>query len=28
MLGIIFFAIIPILLFMKKPKTHGGIPVH
>ncbi len=28
MLGVIFFAIIPILLFMKKPKAHGGIPVH
>jgi len=28
MLGVVFFAIIPILLFMKRPKAHGGIPVH
>jgi DHA2 family multidrug resistance protein len=28
MLGIIFFAIIPILLFLKRPRAHGGIPVH
>ena len=28
MLGIIFFAVIPILLLMKKPKVQGGIPVH
>ena len=28
MLGIIFFAVIPVLLLMKKPKVQGGIPVH
>src|SRR5271157_5987013 len=28
MLGVIFFAVIPILLLMKKPKMQGGIPVH
>jgi DHA2 family multidrug resistance protein len=29
MLGIVFFAIIPILLVMKKPRVRGGsVPVH
>jgi MFS transporter, DHA2 family, multidrug resistance protein len=28
MLGIVFFAVIPVLVLMKKPKVHGGIPVH
>lgn len=28
-LGIVFFAVIPILLLMKKPKAHAGsVPVH
>jgi DHA2 family multidrug resistance protein len=29
MLGIVFFAVIPILLMMKKPRVPvGGVPVH
>jgi DHA2 family multidrug resistance protein len=29
MLGIIFFAVIPILLLMRKPRVPaGGVPVH
>jgi DHA2 family multidrug resistance protein len=28
MLGIVFFAVIPFLLLMKKPKLHGNVPVH
>jgi len=29
MLGVIFFLVLPILVLMKKPKTHGGAaPVH
>jgi DHA2 family multidrug resistance protein len=28
MLGMVFFAVIPVLVLMKKPKVHGGIPVH
>jgi hypothetical protein len=29
MLGIVFFAVIPILLMMKKPRAPvGGVPVH
>jgi DHA2 family multidrug resistance protein len=29
MLGMVFFAIIPILLLMKKPRARGGsVPVH
>ena len=28
MLGIVFFAVIPVLLLMRKPKVRGGLPVH
>ncbi len=28
MLGIVFFAVIPVLLLMRKPKVHGALPVH
>jgi hypothetical protein len=28
MLGIVFFAVIPVLLLMRKPKMRGGVPVH
>jgi MFS transporter, DHA2 family, multidrug resistance protein len=28
MLGIVFFAVIPILLLMRKPQVRGGLPVH
>jgi DHA2 family multidrug resistance protein len=29
MLGVVFLAVIPALLFLKKPKTTGGnVPVH
>jgi hypothetical protein len=29
MLGMVFFAVIPILLMMKKPRVPaGGVPVH
>jgi len=29
MLGLVFFAVIPILILMKKPKIGGGgVPVH
>ena len=28
MLGIVFIAVIPFLLLMKKPRAHGNVPVH
>jgi MFS transporter, DHA2 family, multidrug resistance protein len=28
MLGIVFFAVIPVLLLMRKPKVRGAVPVH
>jgi MFS transporter, DHA2 family, multidrug resistance protein len=28
MLGVVFFAVIPVLLLMRKPKVHGAVPVH
>jgi MFS transporter, DHA2 family, multidrug resistance protein len=28
MLGIVFFAVIPVLLLMRKPRVRGGLPVH
>ena len=27
-LGVVFFAVIPVLLLMRKPKPTGNVPVH